>query len=276
MLASQVVKIVPAAATLTAPESVMAGSPFQVQWTGPAGQGDAIWVAKKGVAKVISGLYSYARKGNENATLNAPIEPGLHEVRYLGRGSKVLAAIDITVTPVVVTVRAPAKAMAGSSIEVNWTGPNGYGDYLVVAPKGSPERYNKSYNYAKNGNSLKVIVPETPGEAEVRYVAGRAKKVIRSEVIEIVAPNASVSGPAKVKAGSLFDVEWTGPGNPRDRVSIVPKGAAARLPGFYKQVGRLDGKPAKLRAPKKPGDYELRYVTHGGKILAMQAVEVTE
>ena len=67
---------------------------------------------------------------------------------------------------------------------------------------------------------------------------------------------ATVDAPASTGVGSEVAVTVSGTGNPRDFVTIVPKGDREGSYGGYQYVQ----KPGtfKLTAPAKPGDYEVR------------------
>ncbi|TVQ28759.1 MAG: hypothetical protein EA419_10685 [Wenzhouxiangella sp.] len=93
------------------------------------------------------------------------------------------------------------------------------------------------------------------------------------QVIELTEITASLSGPAEMTVGSSFDVEWTGPGNQRDFITIVETGAADSRYLSYSYA--TSGTPATLRAPAQAGRYELRYVTgNANRVLARQGVTV--
>ena len=56
-------------------------------------------------------------------------------------------------------------------------------------------------------------------------------------------------------------MSWKGPDNPRNFITVVPKGARE---GEYSASYRYttpQNNPANLLAPLEPGDYELRYST---------------
>jgi hypothetical protein len=64
-----------------------------------------------------------------------------------------------------------------------------------------------------------------------------------------------------VAAGDSFKVSWKGPDNPRNFITIVPKGARE---GEYSSLYAYTApqtNPVNLFAPLEPGDYELRYST---------------
>jgi Ca-activated chloride channel family protein len=272
VLAFQLVKVVPAQATLKAADSVMAGAPFPVEWTGPAGQGDTIVIAAKGAANNKPGGYAYPR---EVTVLEAPIEPGPHEVRYMGRGAKILAAIDISVTPPVATIRAPESAMAGAPIEVNWTGPAGKNDFVIVTEKSAADNLTSGYNYTNKGSPLTVFVPDVVGPGEVRYVSGKTKTVLKRQPLDIVEPVATLSDvPATATPKSWIEFQWTGPENRRDNFTVAKPGSAGKDAVTLRRVA--PGEPGKVRAPKEAGEFELRYVTASGKILARQAITIVE
>ena len=87
-------------------------------------------------------------------------------------------------------------------------------------------------------------------------------------------PPATLTAPPQVTAGEDFRVEWFGPENAEDFLSL----ALAGSPDFeYIEWARVeDGNPSVLRAPSAPGEYELRYVDgEKGEAYARTAIEVT-
>jgi hypothetical protein len=91
---------------------------------------------------------------------------------------------------------------------------------------------------------------------------------------------ATVSGPAAVKAGAQVEVTVTGSKNPRDFVTIIEKGAREGAYGGYEYVSKPGA--YKLVAPPKAGEYEIRllaadspYPTLARRALRIDAVQAT-
>lgn len=77
--------------------------------------------------------------------------------------------------------------------------------------------------------------------------------------------------PPRAMAGGEIEVRWTGPGEPRDYVTLVPPEAPADARGEY--VLAREGSPASLSAPESTGTWEVRYVSAGRqRILARDSI----
>lgn len=98
VLASQPITILPATASVSAPDSVSAGQPFNVTWQGPGNMGDFVTIVPAGSAE---GEWGYSIDvGNGSPTeLYAPDEPGAYEVRY------VTSQLTLTLARTPITVR---------------------------------------------------------------------------------------------------------------------------------------------------------------------------
>lgn len=91
-------------------------------------------------------------------------------------------------------------------------------------------------------------------------------------------PPASVSTRAKPVIGQSFAVEWTGPAATGDYLDIMPAGRKA-FDGELSYAYIEKGKPASIRAPGKPGTYDLRYVwvgPDGRRALATTQISVAD
>ena len=85
--------------------------------------------------------------------------------------------------------------------------------------------------------------------------------------------SASLEDPGSILPGGRFTVNWTGPDNPDDFITIVPKGSPEDTQGQLTRTRR--GNPAEMRTPDAPGEYELRYVlAQSGRVLAVLPVQV--
>ena len=145
VLASIPLKTAAEQASLEAPQTVAAGSRFNVAWQGPGANNDWITIVKPEAKDRSYKSYAYARQ--PNIELTAALEPGNYEIRYVMAGKEVLARRPIVVTDVTATIAGPAQAQAGETITVGWTGPAERGDWItIVAPDASDKSFT-SYFY---------------------------------------------------------------------------------------------------------------------------------
>jgi hypothetical protein len=271
-LARQAILITPASASLDGPEQAGAGSALEVAWTGPDNQGDYITIV---AAEAPDNSYlSYHYSGNGSpASIRAPDQAGSYELRYVtGQTNQVLARRTIQVVEVRATLTGPQQSAAGSSIQVSWSGPGNSGDYITIVAADAPDHHYTSYVYSRDGNPVTLRAPDYPGDYELRYISAQST-VLTRQAIELTDITASLSGPAEIAAGSAFDVDWSGPGNQGDYLTIVETGAAD---GHYLSYSyATSGTPAVLFAPEQAGSYELRYITGDAhRVLARLAVTV--
>jgi Ca-activated chloride channel family protein len=179
------ITVTPFQGSLLAPETVAGGTTFEVAWNGPDGPGDYVTIVAKGATRWTNEPYFYTASGGNPGTLQAPIDAGDYEIWYvLGAAETVEARIPIVVTAFSATVEAPDKANRGTTFDVMWTGPDGPGDYITIAPKGSPEGTYLSYCYTYAGPTCTLTAPDESGPFEVRYVT-QAGKTLASDPIDI-------------------------------------------------------------------------------------------
>ena len=168
----------------------------------------------------------------------------------------------------------PPSATAGSTISFKATGTGNPRDFVTVVAKGAREGEYNAYVYVTGAGDLKLVMPATPGDYELRLcAAGSPYKTLAMKPIQLTGASASVSAPASVAAGGSFEVKWTGPNNERDYITIGETTPGGRLYLDYK-YSRV-GSPVKLAAPEKPGNYEVRYIMGvGDTIIARQPITV--
>lgn len=255
-LARRALRIDAVEATVAAPDQVAAGAKFSVKWTGPNNARD--YIAIGNAARPYLG-YEYTSKGNP-VEITAPDEPGQYEVRYfLGAGDVLIGKRPITVGSVSASITAPPTAAAGSKIKITWQGPNNPRDFVTIVKAGTPEKQYAAYEYTTKGSPVEMRAPDVGGEYEVRYATGQTYATLAMAKMTITASTATIKAPPQAVAGSTFQVNWQGPNNDRDYVTIVEKGAAEGKYGAYEYTAK--GNPVKILAPVEPGEYELRYST---------------
>jgi len=262
-------------ASISGPASAVAGSSIEVAWEGPNHANDYITVVESDAPDGRYRGWSSTRNGSP-ARFAAPDRPGEYELRYvLGASARTLARQAIQITPAGASLTGPEQAGAGSAFQVEWSGPDNHNDFITIVATDAPDRSYLSYHYSRSGNPATLRAPDDPGSHELRYVTGQASQVLARRPIQVTKVGATVTGPEQIGAGSAFEVEWTGPDNQRDFITIVATGAPDRSYLSYRYSS--SGNPVSLSAPDDPGSYELRYVTgQASQVLARRPIQVTE
>jgi hypothetical protein len=262
--------------TITVPASATVGADFDVAWQGAADARDFITIVPSDTPEGRYLAYQYTTK--TPVTLKAPQQPGNYEVRYLAAASPyaTLARAPISIVDTTATFTAPASVPAGEELTFQWTGPNHERDFIGLVEADAAEgTYSGPYKYTREGSPLTLRAPDAAGEYELRYMmADTPYRTLGRVRVQVTSTSAAVSAPASVAAGSTFAIQWQGPNNPRDFLTIVPVGTPAREYDAY--VYTSAGNPASLAAPEIAGAYEVRYLTaQTYATLATAAVTVT-
>ena len=275
ILERSAITVAAAEVSLSAPATATVGSTIVVEWTGPDAQSDYISVAKLDARGNQYENYTRTSDGNP-LELRMPAEPGEYEVRYvLNQDGQVLASSPISIEAAEVSVTAPATAAAGSSVIVEWVGPDAQSDYISVAAVGSDGSNYENYTRTSDGSPLTLVMPSKPGDYEIRYVLSQGTTVLATQAISVTAVEASVSVPAEAAAGSRIIVNWEGPGYQQDYITIVPVGAGPEEYTEYVYV--RDGSPLTLKTLIEPGAYEVRYILDQDRqVLAAAPITLTE
>lgn len=259
-LARKPITIADAQATLTAPASVAAGATFDVQWTGPDNAQDFISVVPAGTAEGKYERYKYTNTGSP-VTLQAPDQPGSYEIRYMMGLSpyRTLGRIALTVAGVNASLSAPTTIAAGSTMEIQWEGPDNPQDFITIVPVGTQEKEYDTYAYSSAGNPARLTAPEIAGNYELRYLTGQDYATLATFAVTVTAVTASLQAADSALARDAVTVRWEGPGNPNDYVILLPTDSENSASGNYAYVAR--GPELRIATPPEPGDYELRYLT---------------
>lgn len=161
------------AASVSGPASVGANTRFDASWTGPDGPRDYVTIVAAGATTWTNEPYFYTNTGATGQLL-APIAPGNYELWYVsGQDPKPMARAPITVTPMTITLDAPASVKAGGTFEVSWTGPDGPGDYVTIVAVGATRWTNEPYFYTANTPTGELTAPDQKGAYEIWYVPGQ-------------------------------------------------------------------------------------------------------
>jgi len=268
------IEVVPPGVTLDAADEVVLGSSLSVAWTGPNNRGDYVTIVPKEMPDGQYGdNYTYTDKGSP-LSVTAPTVTGDAELRYMtGQGGKVLARRPVRIVMADVSLSAPASAIAGTTLAVEWKGPDNPGDYITVVAKETLDGQYGNYTATAGGSPMKLLMPMLPGGAELRYMTGQGGRVLARRALEIVAAEVTLSAADEAAVGSTVTITWTGPNNPGDYITVVAKSVADGLYGDYTNTS--EGSPLSVKAPKDAGDAELRYMSgQGNKVLARRTIRI--
>lgn len=271
VLASLPIRVTEAGATLTAPEAVTAGAPFEVLWTGPGAEGDLITIVPPESPDTLYRSFAYPRRGRP-VQLTADIAPGTYELRYVLAGSRVIARQEVEVEDASASISAPAEGLTGKEIEVTWTGPAERGDLVTVAEIGDASFSYVDFFYPiRKGEPGTLALPTEPGAYEIRYIqAGR--KVLARQPVTVKAAEATLSPPATAEVGETVEIPWTGPATPGDYVAIRRPGSSNNIDFFAPKTGA----EMSLTLPLSAGLYEVIYVQGGNERLATAEIDVKD
>ena len=267
------IKITPVKASVEVPAPVKVGTEFNITWQGPGNKNDFITLSRPG-EHVSQHLARVTIKQENPVSIQAPGKPGEYEIRYvLFQDRKILATAPLKVEAVSASVIAPESADIGSKIKVSWQGPGNKNDFITLSRPGEHVSQHLARVTIKQENPVSIQAPGKPGEYEIRYVLFQDRKILATAPITLKPVTAEIIAPATVKAGAYFHVEWKGPGGSDDFLTIALPSQAPNMQVVT--VYLYKGNPLKMRAPKKPGTYEVRYILfQGRKLLGKATIQV--
>lgn len=291
VLATREIEVLDAEVSLSAPEQIEIGMPIRVEWVGPGGRRDTVQVFDtssnqgKGKALVEKRLVN-DDFDNNRITMAAPAKVGSYLLRYWnGDNRKVLATRPIEIIAGEVSLSAAESVKIAHTFEVEWVGPAGRRDAIELfdpetnAGRGKVLKSRRLSNGDMDARTVKLEAVARPGTYQLRYWNGDNRAVLVTRPIEVVATTVTIEGPAAVDAGQKFDVSWVGPGAYRDAIEIfdpAANGGKGRALVSKRLVnGNYDDRIVAVPAPKKAGDYILRYYnTDNRTVLAEKALKV--
>ncbi len=121
----------------------------------------------------------------------------------------------------------------------------------------------------KAQEQLRCLAENTGGEFTLARDAGSLKEALHRAVQWA---RISLRAPEYVFSGSQFEVEWSGPDAPGDKIVFVPTGTPEGTLGGA--VATSAGSPARLVGPATTGPHEVRYVSGAGN-RTLLALEIT-
>ncbi|WP_416884310.1 VWA domain-containing protein [Marivita sp.] len=254
------IMVTPATATLQTVAEAPAGSEIMVDWTGPNYKEDYIGIGKLGADGANQWEnWTYTRDGSP-AKLTIPAEPGDYAITYFMRQDRTpLTTIAFTATEVTASITAPTEAVAGSTIEIGWTGPNYDEDYIGIG-RADAEGANQwgNWTYTREGSPLDLMMPAEPGEYVITYFQRQDRTPLTSVPITLTAVSASITAPTEAFVGSTIEIGWTGPNYDEDYIGIG-RADADGANQWENWTYTREGSPLDLVMPVEPGEYLITY-----------------
>ena len=247
-------------ARLIAPATAVAGSSIEVGWDGPDEKDDYIGI---GAAEATGANqwqnFTYTRDGNP-VQLLMPAEEGPHVIRYFqGADRSVLGTAEIMLTPPEITVSAPDSAPAGSTITVNWTGPDYKDDYIAIGKVGATGASRwQNFTYTREGNPLELLVPPEEGDYEISYFFQQDRIAAVTIPFTATAVTARIIAPSEAQIGSVIEIGWQGPDYHDDYIGIGKVDATGGAQWMNYTYTR-EGNPLQLQMPGDAGEYFITY-----------------
>ena len=282
VIAEEVLEVVDADVAIFAPETVGIGQKFEITWRGPGNKNDYVDMVPPEQTKT-SGEIAYAYTRKEILEMTAPGTAGPRKLRYVASGSdgkRVMVSVPIMVEEVRAEVAFNPSTTLGSILEVSWTGPDAYNDYIDVVSRGDKDTKSQlSYAYTKRGSPAELKLPSEPGEYDIRYIlsASDGKRILARAPLTLTDAEVSLDFAAEISIGDSLEVAWVGPGGRSDYIDLVARGEKSTKTYLTYSYVR-NGSPVTLRMPGTPGDYDVRYVLSASdakKVLLVKPLSVT-
>jgi Mg-chelatase subunit ChlD len=270
-LATKKLEVTEVTAELTAPSEIDAGAEIKIAWEGPNNSKDFITIVEIDAEEGTYDKYKYTKssKRNQVIELSVPEVAGEYEIRYItGVERNTLARAPLSVGAVTASLEVPENIEAGKEFKVTFTGPNNSKDFITIVEKGADEGSYKKYKYTKHASDRKPLTlnaPDIPGDYEVRYLSGDKRFTLASAPLKVGGTTAKIEAVDEAMEGTEISIEWEGPDNDKDFITIVKEGAEEGTYDVYKYTRNKYGprklNKLKLTVPEESGAYEIRYLS---------------
>ena len=244
---------------------------------GPRINDELVWdLTQDGTALVDTqpspGLKLDLIKGEYVVSVLRPADEATAEVRFgVGIVNKNVV-LELPEYRPLASIEAPRTAVAGSLVDVRWTGPDQPNDFISVVSPGADEGAWVEYTYTREGPLLQLLMPPVEGEFEIRYVLNDGRKTLVRRPITVTPVTATITAPDALRAGATETIDWTGPDYPNDFIAVTTRGEE----GYINYTYTREGSPMGLQMPGEPGDYDIIYTMNQKRtVIARVPISVT-
>jgi len=265
-------KVIDVTASITAPETVWAGSDFTISFSWPKNDIDNISILPKGSTDKNKHL-DYIYPKNNWTKIKAPNKIWEYDLVYFLNNDKELARTSFKVVEVTAKITAPENVWAGWEFEISYTWPKNGWDIIYLLKKGSSDT-NSHFGYLYPGSkTTKINAPIEIWEYDLIYFLNWRKELSRT-TFKVIDVTANITIPESVWANTNFKISYTWPKNGWDIITILPKWST----NFNDHMNYLyPGNSATiLTAPEKVWEYDIVYWLGQKRILDRKSFKVTK
>lgn len=259
-------------ASLEAPATGIVDETVKVAYQGPGQAGDEMTIGDARGIELRGTNPADLSDGEGTINLLMPSLPGLYTIIYRGTEG-VLTTKSIQVTNPQFGISVAHTATVSGALPVYWSGANNGEAVLALRDSQGSVLDTAALPAGQSSGSARMQLPVAAGVYTINYVIGDNVKATRA--IEVTtAERTNVNAPNQVRAGSDFQVFFSGPFNERDQIVLVESPPTAEsILADYSYLNSARG-TAVLRAPMTAGLYEVQYRNRENQILATDLVEV--
>jgi Ca-activated chloride channel family protein len=268
---------IPSVTLDVAPEHPAAGDHAYIQFWGAPDDSDWVTVAVAGTPLGSYLVRSPTTGRSGNVILRMPDTMREFEARFVNQSDQgvlqILGRRVFQSSQSRVSIDTPEKQENGTPLQISWQGPNLTGDHITIKGGDDDAVGDEVCILATSGGPVTTTAPMVPGTYEIRYVTGLGRTLARAN-LDIYEVLATLRTPTELRPGEEFAIEWTGPNDPQDYLSIsLPE---SENEAYIDWQPVESGNPLHLRSPQDPGEYEIRYVrSSDGALLAREPLAVT-
>ncbi len=244
--------------SLEAPAEAAAGGSAVVSWHGESYPGDVVTLVPADAPPERLGTTIEAVDGSPGEFL-IPFDQCSYEFRYLGgRSFEVLARSPMEVRAPGAGLMAPSIEAGAQTIDARWWGPAGTFDVIALVQENAEGSDYLDWASPADGSPARLRMPQEPGNYEIRYLTA-GQEIEASLPLKVKEVAVSIDVPKTVRVGERLRVAWSGPNDLDDFLILVRKGE--RISRHLDFVFVSEGSPTSMAAPRRPGVYEVQYIT---------------
>jgi Ca-activated chloride channel homolog len=170
IIATRPITVVASSASVSGPQTAMAGDTVRFKASGPEGSGHWIGFAPAGGDAGSYRDYVRPQGTTTEGTLMAPTEAGDYELRYvLNEREKVVASQAIRITPAVAKLDTPASLSPREEVTVRFQGPRHASHWIGFVKRGTLDYLNYA-DVPLEGDSVELRAPDEAGDYDIVFV----------------------------------------------------------------------------------------------------------